>query len=474
MTPDGEPAPDSWTPDAWRAYPAAHQVAYDDQAALNAALGRLGHLPGLVSPGEVERLRGEIARAAAGDAFILQGGDCVERFDGCTPATIENTLRVLLQMSVVLTYASRTPVVRIGRIAGQYFKPRSRATEIIDGHEVLTFRGDPVHRFAAAPAAIDPRIAAAPTPAVPPIVTARRPDPARLEAAYFHAAATLNAVRALIAGGFADLHHPQTWDLGHMTRTDQWREYRDVLDRILDAIGFMESFGGVDEASLGRVSLYTSHEALHLPWETALTRRDDASGHWYATSAHTVWIGARTADPGGAHVAWAAGIRNPVGVKIGPAMTAERLVRIAARIDPTRDDGRLIAVTRVGAGRAAELVAPLVAALRREGHRAAWIIDPMHGNTVTAAGGRKTRRFEDVLAELRESFAAHAAGDSRAVGVHFELTGEDVTECVGGAVPLAEGDLERRYESVCDPRLNDSQSMEVAFLLARLIRDARR
>ncbi|MEX2443434.1 MAG: 3-deoxy-7-phosphoheptulonate synthase class II [Alkalispirochaeta sp.] len=457
--------------------PAAHQISYDDPAALDRVLTRLRDLPPLVFPGEVDDLTRSLTAAAEGRAFVLHGGDCVERFADCRPGRIADRLKILLQMSVVLTYAARTPVVRIGRMAGQYFKPRSAETEILDGREVMTYRGDPVHRFELEG---DPR--------------ARTPDPDRLLQGYFTAAATLNYIRAMIAGGFADLHHPHAWDLDTMRTTSRWEEYRTMVDRILDAIHFMESFGGVDEQTVGNIRFFTSHEALHLPWEQALTRAAEtgavgsaggAAGAGgaggaagaaprYNLAAHTVWLGARTSDPEGSHVAYLREIVNPIGIKVSSSTTPEQLTRLLRALDSHRTPGRITLITRMGRSHTAERLPRLIRTVRTEGHPVIWSVDPMHGNTETTASGRKTRRFEAVLDELKTTFSVHRAESSRVQGVHFELTGDDVTECTGGSVPLSEADLERNYESWCDPRLNYTQSMEMAFLLAQLIEEQNR
>jgi 3-deoxy-7-phosphoheptulonate synthase len=445
---------------SWHNHPATHQIAYRDPAALAAVLQRIRHLPPLVFPGEVGDLAASLVAASEGRAFVLHGGDCVERFADCRPGRIADRLKILLQMSVVLTYAARTPVVRIGRMAGQYFKPRSQETERVDGEEVLTYRGDPVHRFrrdeAGAAGAAAPDF--------------RTPHPDRLLDGYFHAAATLNYIRAMISGGFADLHHPHAWDLDSMRTTPRWEEYHTMVERILDAIHFMESFGGVDEAAVGNVRFYTSHEALHLPWEDALTRTVD-EGRQFNLAAHTVWLGARTSDPDGAHVAYLAGIANPIGIKVPPERTSEELTRLLEILDPDRTPGRITLISRMGRRHVEEELPGLIRSVRTSGHPVIWSVDPMHGNTEATASGRKTRRFEAILDELRSAFAVHRSEGSRVQGVHFELTGDDVTECVGGSVPLDEADLERNYESWCDPRLNYTQSMEMAFLLARLIEE---
>lgn len=471
---------------SWHNHRATHQIAYGDPAALAAVLQQIRHLPPLVFPGEVGDLAASLVDAAEGRAFVLHGGDCVERFADCRPGRIADRLKILLQMSVVLTYAARTPVVRIGRMAGQYFKPRSRETELIDGREVLTYRGDPVHRFRrdeaptgeSGPAGADGPAGPSTSPAPADLAPGHAPDapdfraprPERLLEGYFHAAATLNYIRAMISGGFADLHHPHAWDLDSMRTTPRWEEYRAMVERILDAIHFMESFGGVDEAAVGNVRFYTSHEALHLPWEDALTRPVDDGRH-FNLAAHTVWLGARTSDPAGAHVAYLAGIANPIGIKVPPDRTPEELTRLLDVLDPGRTPGRITLISRMGRRHVEEELPRLIRSVRTSGHPVIWSVDPMHGNTETTASGRKTRRFDAILEELRSAFAVHRSEGSRVQGVHFELTGDDVTECVGGSVPLGEADLERNYESWCDPRLNYTQSMEMAFLLAQLIEE---
>ncbi|MFP4153147.1 MAG: 3-deoxy-7-phosphoheptulonate synthase class II [Alkalispirochaeta sp.] len=436
---------------SWNGRSALQQIPYPDADGMDRVITDISRYPPLVFPGEVDELRGHLARAVDGEVFVLQGGDCVERFRDCTAHRIGDRIKILLQMSVVLTYAAKMPVLKIGRIAGQFFKPRSAETEIIDGREVLTYRGDPVHRY-------DPG----------PDGAGRLPDAERLREGYFHAAATLNYIRAMLSGGFADLHHPSQWDLASMRDTPQWESYRHIVDRILDAIQFMESFGGVNQESVGNIRFFTSHEALHLPWEEALTRTD--GGRRYNLSAHTVWLGARTADIDGAHVAYLASIANPIGIKISPGTEPDHLVRLLERLDPDRIPGRIALITRLGADAVAERLPPLIHAVAATDHRVLWMVDPMHGNTENTASGRKTRRFEAILDELSRSFAVHEAEGGRVGGVHFELTGDNVTECVGGAIPLGEDDLHRRYESYCDPRLNYTQSMETAFLMASLLR----
>ncbi|MFW6214533.1 MAG: 3-deoxy-7-phosphoheptulonate synthase class II, partial [Alkalispirochaetaceae bacterium] len=437
-----------WQPESWRKLPARHQIPYDDPDALARALRRIATLPPVVFPGEVDRLKAQIAEAGAGRSFLLHGGDCVERFEDCNRSTITDKIKILLQMSVILTYALRKPVVKIGRIAGQYFKPRSAETEDVEGEGVLTYRGDPVHRFEAAP-------------------EARRPDPERLVEGYFHAAATLNYIRAMIHGGFADLHNPYTWKLHFMEQSEEWEEYRTVVERILDAISFMESFGGVNREQLGEVEFFTSHEGLHLDYESALTRRDEESGRWYNLAAHMVWLGERTRSVEEAHVEYFRGIANPIGIKIGPSMEAGELEKLLSRLDPDREAGRITLITRLGAGMVTSRLPELIRAVREHGSPVVWSCDPMHGNSRTTATGVKTRRFEEILAELNASHETHRREGSRLSGVHFELTGENVTECTGGVGNLKEEDLGGNYRSFCDPRLNYAQSLETAFQIGR-------
>jgi 3-deoxy-7-phosphoheptulonate synthase len=450
-----------WTPQSWRACPAEQQPVYPDPARLAVVLERLAALPPLVAPGAVERLQQLLAEVAHGRRFLLQGGDCAERFDDCHARAIADKLKILLQMSVVLTYGLRQPIVRVGRLAGQYAKPRSADVETVDGVRLPVYRGDLVNAFAATP-------------------EARAADPERMLQAYFHAAATLNYVRALIEGGFADLHHPEHWNLGFIRESERHREYSEIVARILDAISFVEACGSALEAVLGRIDFFTSHEALVLPFEEALTRREEASAgrpgasRYFNVGAHMLWLGDRTRRLDGAHVEYLRGIANPIGIKVGPTCGPEDLVRLVRRLNPDNVWGRVTLITRLGAKRVQELLPPLVRALQEgsaagEGPSAVlWSCDPMHGNTIRTVGGVKTRDFEQILRELRETFAVHKALGSRLGGVHFELTGEDVTECLGGARRLGEADLQTNYATYCDPRLNEEQSLEIAFLIAGL------
>ncbi|WP_285726493.1 class II 3-deoxy-7-phosphoheptulonate synthase [Geothrix rubra] len=438
-----------WNPHSWQRFPAEQQPAYPEPTALEGVLARLRQLPPLVVPEEVDRLRGLLAEAAAGRRFLLQGGDCAEQFKDCAPEAIAGKLRVLLQMSVALTHGGRRPVVRVGRIAGQFAKPRSKATELIRGRELPSYRGDLVNALEATP-------------------EARRPDPSRMLEAYFHAAATLNHLRALTAGGFADLHHPERWELPG--GTGEVPEYRRTLDQVKESLDFLEALGGVQRDALERIDFFTSHEALLLPFEEALTRWVVEAGAYYNLGAHTLWVGERTRQLDGAHIEYLRGLRNPLGVKVGPSATPEHLVALLDRLDPGREAGRITLISRFGARRIREALPPLLKAVQAAGRTVLWSCDPMHGNGVESAQGLKTRDFDAILAELRQAFEIHRELGSHLGGVHFELTGEAVTECTGGTQRLSEVDLAKAYETGCDPRLNGVQSLEMAFLIAEMMR----
>lgn len=437
----------TWTPDSWRARPIRQQPTYEDPAALERAVQQVRALPPLVHAGEVDRLRAQLAEAAEGHRFLLQGGDCAERFQDCAAAPIENKLKILLQMSVVLTWGARTPVVRVARLAGQFAKPRSSDTERVQGVEVPSYRGDHVNGFHP---------------------SERRPDPARMVAAYFHSAATLNYLRALLGGGFADLHHPRTWDLQFVRHPERRAEYEVMLAQIEDAIHFMESIGAPFDPALRTAELFTSHEGLLLPYEEAQTAQ--VGSRWYNLGAHLLWIGHRTRHLDEAHVEYFRGIHNPLGVKVGPGLESAELIALLDRLNPDNIPGRITLIVRMGAAHVAARLPPLVAAVQRSGRAVLWSCDPMHGNTVSTQQGVKTRSFDDILHELRASFDGHQRLGTRLQGVHFELTGEDVTECVGGPEGLGEEDLGRSYQTFCDPRLNYGQSLELAFLIAQHLR----
>lgn len=440
-----------WSPQSWHAYRAMQQPQYPDAEALEHELSRLRDYPPLVVPGEIEKLKAELAAAARGRAFVLQGGHCAERFIDCRGEAIVNQLKILLQMSVILTYGVRKPVVRIGRMAGQYAKPRSADTELVQGLPLPVYRGDNVN-------------------AVEPEASGRVADPHRLVSSYFIAATTLNHVRAMIDGGFADLHYPYNWNLYSIERGRNWPQYKEVVERILDAIHFMESFGGVDPQTLGRVEFYCSHEGLILGYEEAMTRRDDKSGRFYNLGAHMLWIGQRTRQLDGAHVEFFRGLANPIGIKLGPDVSADEVLALTERLNPDNEEGRLTLITRMGVKRVEKVLPPILKAVKQSGRPVVWSCDPMHGNTQIIEG-IKTRDFQVILQELEITFRLHREAGTNLAGVHFELTGDDVTECTGGAEDLTHADLSRRYETYCDPRLNYSQSLEMAFLIAHLLKN---
>jgi len=440
-----------WAPDSWTAHPAEQQPVYRDAAALRRAVASLSRLPPIVVSWEIEALKQQIAAAQRGERFVLQGGDCAESFDDCESAQIARKLKILLQMSLVLLHGLKKPVTRVGRFAGQYAKPRSSDTETRDGVTLPCYRGDLVNH---------PGFTA----------TEREPDPELLLRGYERAALTLNFVRALIDGGFADLHHPEYWDLGFVNQSPSRDQYRQIATSIADSLDFFEAMSGSRVHEASRAPFYASHEALHLLYEQAQTRYIPRQGRWYNLSTHLPWIGMRTAELGGAHVEYCRGIANPVGVKVGPKMDAARVQGLCEALNPRREYGRLVLIHRLGARQVEERLPPLVAAVQSTGIPVLWMCDPMHGNTETTASGLKTRRFDNILTELEASFRVHKASGSTLGGVHFELTGEDVTECTGGARGLVDGDLARSYRSQVDPRLNYEQALELAMRIAAYAR----
>ena len=450
----------NWTPTTWRDKPAKQQPAYPDADALAAAEQRLGTYPPLVFAGEARRLRDALALAAEGRAFVLQGGDCAESFGDFTANVIRDTFRVLLQMAVVLTFGASVPVVKMGRMAGQFAKPRSSDTESIEGITLPSYRGDIVN---------GPDFTA----------LARIPDPARMETGYFQSAGTLNLLRAFANGGYADLHEVHRWNLDFAARSPLAARYQDLSGRIDETLAFMAACGmsSLNTPQIRETDFYTSHEALLLPYEQALTRVDSTSGHWYACSAHFLWIGDRTRQPDGAHVEFLRGVQNPIGIKVGPTTEIPDLLRLIETLNPHNEPGRLTLISRMGAEKVAHKLPPLLRAVTAEGAKVVWLCDPMHGNTINAGGSNtkpiKTRSFDAILAEVRGFFDAHAAESTWAGGVHVEMTGRNVTECVGGAHRLTEADLGDRYETFCDPRLNAEQSLELAFLIAEELKSRR-
>jgi 3-deoxy-7-phosphoheptulonate synthase len=441
-----------WTPDSWRQRPVLQQPEYPDPAALERVLGELRVLPPLVTSWEIVLLRQQLAEAAAGKRFVLQAGDCAERFAACTPNRITNMLKVLLQMSLVLVVGARKPVIRIGRFAGQYAKPRSANEETRGGVSFPSFRGDNINR---------PEFS----------LEARTPDPQLLLRGYERAAMTLNFIRALVKGGFADLHHPEYFDLDWVQHSPLADDYHRMAQTITDALQFMENVLGVRAGETDRIDFFTAHEALHLGYESAQTRRVPRRPGYFNLTTHFPWVGLRTNDPGGAHVEFLRGIENPIGIKVGAESRREQVARWLEALDPQRQPGRLTLIHRFGAGRIAEALPRLMEAVRAEGGEVVWVCDPMHGNTQTTASGVKTRNFEDIHREVEQAFDIHRAAGRPLGGVHIEVTGENVTECIGGSHGPSEADLARAYESEVDPRLNYDQALELAFLMARKMKN---
>ena len=448
--------PNRWTPDSWRGRPIRQVPDYPDRAALTDVERQLSTFPPLVFAGEARRLSKGLARVAAGEAFVLHGGDCAESFAEHGADNIRDFFRVFLQMAVVMTFAAAMPVVKIGRIAGQFAKPRTTPTETQSGVELPSYRGDIINgnEFTYA---------------------ARTPDPRRQVEAYRQSAATLNLLRAFAQGGYANLASVHKWMLGFVKDSPQSRRYTELADRISEALGFMRAIGLDLEAhpELRTTDIYTSHEALLLGFEQAMTRVDSTSGDWYDTSGHLLWIGDRTRQHDHAHVEFCRGIKNPLGLKCGPSLRADDLLRLIDILNPENVPGRLTLICRMGADKVFDLLAPLIRAVAREGREVVWSCDPMHGNTVASASGYKTRPFDRILAEVKSFFAIHAAEGTYAGGVHLEMTGKDVTECTGGARAISDEDLNDRYHTFCDPRLNAEQSIELAFLLAELLKKER-
>ncbi len=439
-----------WSPTSWQKKNAAQQATYSDKAALARVLDEMSALPPLVTSWEIENLRADLAKAARGEAFVLQGGDCAESFDDCRSDPIAAKLKILLQMSLVLVHGTRKPVVRIGRIAGQYAKPRSADTETRGDVTLPAYRGDIINRGGFTP-------------------EEREPDPQLMLRAYERAALTLNFIRALTDGGFADLHHPEYWDVSFAAGSPNAAQYERIVDSIRESLDVVSAITGVENEVLRRVDVYTSHEALALPYEQAQTRKVPRRDGYYNLSTHFPWIGMRTAQLDGAHVEFFRGIRNPLGIKVGPGMTVDWLQTLLDVLDPDREPGRITLIHRMGADKIRDKLPPLVDAVMGT-RQVLWICDPMHGNTETTPQGIKTRRFDKIISELEQSFELHDQLGSRLGGVHVELTGENVTECVGGSSGIGEADLERAYKSRVDPRLNYEQALETALRISRHVR----
>lgn len=444
-----------WQKSTWRDKPRVQMPEYTDAAALNAVEAQLAKYPPLVFAGEARRLKQHLAAAGRGEAFLLQGGDCAESFEQFSANAIRDTFKVMLQMAMVLTYGAKVPVVKVGRMAGQFAKPRSAPTEVVDGVELPSYRGDIINDL-------------------PFTAEARIPNPSKMLQAYTQAAATLNLLRAFSTGGYADVHQVHQWTLG-FTEADEAGKYRDMANRISDTLDFIKAAGvtGDQAHTLHTVEFYTSHESLLLEYEEALCRLDSTSGKWLAGSGHMIWIGDRTRQPDGAHVEFASGVQNPVGLKCGPTTTADDLKVLLKKLNPQNEEGRLTLIARFGAGKVAENLPRLIKAVKDEGANVTWVCDPMHGNTIKSSSGYKTRPFDAVLREVREFFAVHEGEGTIPGGVHFEMTGLDVTECTGGVREVTDEDLSDRYHTACDPRLNASQSLELAFLVAEELSNRR-
>jgi 3-deoxy-7-phosphoheptulonate synthase len=447
---------EKWSPESWRGKPIRQVPDYPDPGAVAAVETTLRNFPPLVFAGEARRLKAALAAVAGGKAFLLQGGDCAESFAEFHANNIRDTFRVLLQMAVVLTFGAASPVVKVSRMAGQFAKPRTAETETQGGETLPSYRGDIVNGMEFSPAA-------------------RRPDPHRMIQAYSQAAATLNLLRAFAQGGYADLHRVHSWNQGFVAQSPAGERYQELADRLTETLDFMAACGLTSETTsqIRETDLFTSHEALLLPYEQALTRVDSTTGDWYDCSAHMLWVGDRTRQPEGAHVEFLRGVKNPLGLKCGPSLDPAVLLRLIDLLNPDNEPGRLTLIARMGADKVEAKLPLLIRAVEREGRKVVWCCDPMHGNTVTSSTGYKTRAVDQILREVRGFFAVHEAEGSYAGGVHFEMTGQDVTECIGGAQAISEIGLADRYHTHCDPRLNASQALELAFLIAEVLKGKR-
>ncbi len=445
-----------WTPASWRGRPALQMPVYPDATALAGAEARLRRYPPLVFAGEARKLKRALGKVANGEAFLLQGGDCAESFLDFSANNIRDMFRVLLQMAVVLTYGAGVPVVKLGRMAGQFAKPRSSNVEKVGGVELPSYRGDNVNGFEFTP-------------------ESRKPDPERMVQAYNQSAATLNLLRAFAQGGYADLHEVNRWNLDFVRNSPASARYQDLAARLDETLNFMSACGltSATTPQIAETDFFTSHEALLLQYEEALTRVDSTTGDWYDCSAHMLWIGDRTRQPDGAHVEFLRGVRNPLGFKCGPSLSIDDTLKLIDLLNPANEPGRIVMIVRMGAANVADKLPPLVRAVKKAGKAVVWSCDPMHGNTETASNGRKTRDFDNILKEVEEFFAVHRAEGTHAGGVHFEMTGQEVTECIGGSTHITVDDLNERYETQCDPRLNASQALELAFLLAEQLKSER-
>ncbi|MBC8256637.1 MAG: 3-deoxy-7-phosphoheptulonate synthase class II [Candidatus Marinimicrobia bacterium] len=446
----------SWTPESWKKLTAAQQPDWENSKSYSKVISEISGYPPLVFAGEVRALKQQLGDAAQGNGFLIQGGDCAETFDDFRADSIRDKLKILLQMSVVLTYGASCNVVKLGRIAGQFAKPRSSNTEIRDGIELPSYRGDAVNDINFNE-------------------DSRKQNPKRLLRTYNQSAATLNLLRAFTTGGFADLNKVHVWNQEFITQSPQGKRYEEIASSIDDALTFMKAVGINSEntSALKLAEFFTSHEALLLGYEHALTRQDSITDKWYNCSAHFLWIGDRTRQPNGAHVEFLSGVDNPIGIKVGPSINDEELISLCEKLNPENDWGRLTLISRMGADTVRSKLPPLVKAIKESGQKVLWVCDPMHGNTYKTENGYKTRHFDTILEELEHFFAIHRAEGTIPGGVHFELTGDNVTECLGGARKISDSDLNARYETACDPRLNNEQSLELAFLVTDLLRNGR-
>jgi len=446
----------SWTPDSWKILPAEQQPDWEKSEAYSKVISEISGYPPLVFAGEVRALKQQLGDAAQGNGFLIQGGDCAETFDDFRADSIRDKLKILLQMSVVLTYGASCNVVKLGRIAGQFAKPRSANTETRDGVELPSYRGDAVNDINFNE-------------------DSRKQNPKRLLRTYNQSAATLNLLRAFTTGGFADLNKVHVWNQEFIAQSPQGKRYEEIANSIDDALIFMKAVGinSDNTSALKLAEFFTSHEALLLGYEHALTRQDSLTGKWYNCSAHFLWIGDRTRQPNGAHVEFLSGVDNPIGIKVGPTINEEELITLCEKLNPENEWGKLTLISRMGADTVRSKLPPLIKTIKESGQKVLWVCDPMHGNTYKTDNGYKTRHFDTILEELEHFFAIHRAEETIPGGVHFELTGDNVTECLGGAREISDSDLNSRYETACDPRLNNEQSLELAFLVTDLLRNRR-
>ena len=438
-----------WKKNSWKSYPVKHIPKYEDEKELQMVLGKIGDFPPLVFAGETRSLREQLAQVVEGKAFLLQGGDCAESFAEFHPDNIRDTFKVILQMALILTSSASVPVVKVGRIAGQFSKPRSFPTEVKDGKELLTYLGDNINGIEFSE-------------------KARKPDPMRLFKAYSQSASTLNLLRAFSQGGFADLRKVHLWNLGFVNKSPQGKRFKEIQEKMSDALAFMEACGINPDSNrrLRTVNFFTSHEALLLPFEESMTRIDSTTGEYHDTSAHFVWIGDRTRQLEGGHVEFCRGIKNPIGLKCGPSLKTTELIRLCNILNPENEKGKITLITRFGYDNVEKFLPKLIRSIKKEGLNVVWSCDPMHGNTIKSANGFKTRPFNNVVKEVKNVFAVHQAEGSFAGGLHIEMTGQNVTECTGGAQKISDQDLSHRYHTHCDPRLNASQALELAFLIS--------